>query len=169
VTDALQIRRALPGDVERIAAAHRASILALGPAAYPPDVVRDWAAGVRPDRYLEMMAWGACSFFVAEESSDAEVLGFGSHGFIDGLHRTAVYVRGTAVRRGIGSRLFRYAEAAAIEAGASTLHLDASLVAVEFWRAMGFHEVRREDHRLRTGPAMACVVMRKDLVRGERG
>ncbi|MDA1092562.1 MAG: GNAT family N-acetyltransferase [Acidobacteria bacterium] len=93
------------------------------------------------------------------------VLGFASHRIDGTQHRTAVYVRGAAARRGVGSALFRSAEAEAIAAGASTIHVAASLAAVEFYRSNGFSEVRRGEHRLWSGREMACVFMRKRLER----
>jgi ribosomal protein S18 acetylase RimI-like enzyme len=94
---------------------------------------------------------------------EPEVLGFSSHR-IDGTdHGTAVYVRGRAARLGIGSALFRAAEASAIAAGATSIDIDASLAAVEFYKAHGFEEVGRGMHPLPCGRSMACVFMKKDL------
>jgi len=50
-----QTRRADSSDVEAIAAAHRDSILSIGPAFYPPNVVADWQAGISRDLYLDAM------------------------------------------------------------------------------------------------------------------
>ena len=47
--------------------------------------------------------------------------------------------------------------------GATSIHVDASLAAVAFYRANGFGEVGRGNHRLRSGRDMACVFMRKTL------
>jgi len=91
------------------------------------------------------------------------VLGFSSHRIDDEQHGVAVYVRGRAARAGVGSALLRSAEASAFNAGAKTIHIDASLAAVEFYKANGFDEVGRGEHRLWSGRAMACVFMRKSL------
>jgi ribosomal protein S18 acetylase RimI-like enzyme len=56
----------------------------------------------------------------------------------------------------------------ATTAGATSIHLDASLVAVEFYKALGFEEVGRGEHLLSSGCAMSCVFMRKDLA-AQRG
>ena len=72
--------------------------------------------------------------------------------------------RGIAARRGIGSALLRSAESSASAAGARSVQLDASLAAVDFYKANGFVETGRGAHRLRLGRrTMACVFMRKDL------
>jgi putative acetyltransferase len=157
--------RAHPSDAADIAAAHLDSIRSIGPRFYPPDVVDAWAAGVTPDLYVRAMKLGEVFFIavgVLDDGSRA-VLGFGSHRVDDGEHRTAVYVRGSAARRRIGSTLFRLAEADAIAGGARSIHVDASLAAVEFYRANGFVEIGRGEHRLRSGRAMACVFMQKDV------
>ena len=157
-------RRATPQDADSIAAAHRDSIQSIGPGFYPAAVVDTWAACVSPDMYVKAMERGEV-FYVAVGAFEGEptCLGFASHR-IDGTeHGTAVYVRGSAARRGLGSALFRLAEADAVESGATSIHVDASLAAVAFYRANGFEEIGRGEHPLRAGSVMACVFMRKVL------
>ena len=157
-----ETRRAHPADADDIAAAHLDSIRSIGPRLYPPDVVDDWAAGVTPDLYIHAMKRGEL-FFIALGVIDGRhaVLGFSSHRVHNGEHRTAVYVRGSAARQGIGSALFRLAEADAIAGGARAIHVDASLAAVEFYRANGFVEVGRGEHKLRSGRLMPCAFVEK--------
>jgi len=159
-----EIRRAGAGDVTGIAEAHRDSIESIGPRYYDGPVVREWAGAVNPDRYLGAMARGEV-FFVAVATSGRphQVLGFSSHRIDDGVHGTVVYVRGTAARHGVGSALFREAEASAIAAGATSLEIASSLAAVQFWAANGFEETGRGEQPLRSGYAMPCVFMRKTL------
>jgi hypothetical protein len=59
--------------------------------------------------------------------------------------------------------LYRLAEADAVSAGAESIAIDASLAAVEFYKAHGFEETGRGHHRLRSGCLMPCVFMRKAL------
>lgn len=162
-------RRATPLDAPEIAVAHLDSIRSLGARAYPADIVKDWAGLLTSDRsgdaYVMAMARGDV-FYVAvgELGGVPAILGFASHRVEAGQHRTAVYVRGAAARCGVGSALFRLAEAEALALGAWSIHVDASLVAVEFYRAHGFEEVGRGEHRLRSGRMMACVFMRKNVL-----
>jgi GNAT superfamily N-acetyltransferase len=126
--------------------------------------VRAWRAAIQPRLYLEAMACGE-RFFVAATMQDegSEVLGFSCHHVDTGEHGVAVYVRGIAARQGIGTGLLRVAETAAAAAGAAGVRLDSSLAAVDFYKANGFAETGRGQHRLRTGDAMACVFMHKNL------
>ncbi len=165
-TVSFEVRRAGLADVEEIAAAHMDSIRSIGALYYTPVIVSDWGARIEGDLYVNAMARGEVFYIVVGELGDKpEVLGFSSHR-IDGKdHRTAVYVRGTAARLGIGSALFRSAEAGAISAGATSIHVAASLAAVEFYKANGFAEVGRGEHRLWSGRRMACVFMRKRISR----
>ena len=159
-----EIRRADLTDVDDIAAAHVDSIRSIGARYYEPSVVSDWAARVVRDRYVKAMARGEVFFIAVGQQGDrSEVLGFSSYRMEGDEHRTAVYVRGTAVRLGVGSALFRAAEAAAFAAGAASIEVAASLAAVEFYRRNGFEEIGRGEHRLRPGRSMACVFMRKTL------
>jgi len=164
VTYPFEIRRAGTGDVNAMAAAHIDSIESIGPRFYSADVVHAWLAGIQPGLYLKAMAAGEV-FFVAVTSQEGsrEVLGFSSHHVGDGQHGVGVYVRGIAARRGIGSALLRMAESSAVAARAASVRLDSSLAAVDFYKANGFVETGRGEHRLRQGRTMACVFMHKNL------
>jgi hypothetical protein len=90
-------------------------------------------------------------------------LGFSSCRFTEGKHRTAVYARGDAARIGVERALFDRAEAAALEHGATEIHVDASLAAVQFYIARGFEELAPGQHRMRNGAFMDCVFMKKKI------
>lgn len=159
-----EVRRATLADVNEIAAAHVDSIRSIGAQHYDAPIVFDWSARLTGDRYAQAMARGEVFYIaVGEIDNQPAVLGFSSHRIEEGEHRTAIYVRGRAARRGVGSALFRAAEAEAVAAGAASIHVDASLAAVEFYKANGFVEVGRGEHRLRSGRPMECVFMRKEL------
>jgi putative acetyltransferase len=165
VASEFETRRAHPSDAEAIAAAHRDSIRSIGPSFYPPAVVDDWGAGLTGDVYVQAMAGGEV-FFIAIGEIDGEraVLGFATDYRIDGSqHGTSVYVRGIVARRGIGSALFKLAEAEARAGGATSIHVEASLAGVEFYRTNGFEEVARGETRLMSGRPISCVFMRKLL------
>lgn len=159
-----EIRRAGPDDVTDIAEAHRDSIRAIGPRYYDAAVVNAWVGGVSPAIYLKAMARGE-KFFIAVGPTAGEptVLGFSTHRIDGQKHGTAVYVRGEATRHGVGTALFRTAEAAALADGATSIEIDASLAAIQFYTANGFEEVGRGELRLRSGDVMPCVFMRKTL------
>jgi ribosomal protein S18 acetylase RimI-like enzyme len=159
-----EVRRAGVADVDAIAAAHLDSIRSIGPQYYTAEVVSDWGARVKGDLYLNAMRRGEV-FYIAVGPLDGEpaVLGFSSDRADGKVHHTGVYVRGKAARLGIGSALFRTAEAAAIAAGGTSIEIDASLAAVEFYTANGFEQIGRGAHRLSSGRPMPCVFMRKTL------
>ena len=160
-----EIRRAEARDAESIAAAHLDSIRTIGPRYYEPAIVQDWGGRVEAGMYLRAMARGE-AFFIAVDPLDhhgSGVLGFASHGRHGDEHGIGVYVRGSAARRGVGSALLRAAEAHALEGGATTLAIDASLAAVDFYKRHGFVETGRGSHRLWSGRSMSCVFMKKDL------
>lgn len=165
----VEIRRAELADVHEIAAAHLDSIRSIGPRFYEADIVKDWGAQVKGELYARAMAGGEVFYIAIGQLGEMrEVLGFSTHRVDDNEHGTAVYVRGTAARRGIGSALYRVAEADARAAGATSINIDASLAAIEFYRANGFEEVGRGEHQLGSGRSMACVFMRKDLTPTDR-
>jgi putative acetyltransferase len=161
---AYEICRATRSDAGALAAAHRDSIHSIGPRFYSSEIVSDWAARLDSDLYVKAMERGEV-FYIAVSVADGAplILGFASYRVEARQHRIAVYVRGSAARRGIGSALFRSAEAEAVAAGATSIHVAASLAAVEFYRTNGFEDVRRGQHMLWSGRPMPCMYMRKIL------
>jgi putative acetyltransferase len=162
---AYEIRRAEPSDVNAIALAHRDSIQSIGPSYYSEEIVGYWQEAIEGQLYLTAMDGGEV-FFIAIGDIDGRpaVLGFASDYCIEGqTHGSSVYVRGRAARQGIGSALLAEAEAHAIETGAASIEIEASLAGVDFYGANGFIEVGRGETRLTTGRRMECVFMRKDL------
>ena len=159
-----EVRCATLADADAIAAAHLDSIRSIGSRYYEAAIVDDWSARLKGDLYASAMASGEM-FYIAtgRRQDEPEVLGFSSHRIDEGEHRTAVYVRGHASRLGVGSALFRSAESAAIAAGAGSIHVAASLAAVEFYTAHGFEAIGPGEHILWSGRSMPCVFMRKML------
>ena len=62
-----------------------------------------------------------------------------------------------------GSRLLLAAESHAKAAGATCIKVEASLAAVEFYKANGFTEIGRGETHLMSGRPIACVFMRKEV------
>jgi putative acetyltransferase len=147
-----------------MALAHLDSIRSLGPAFYDAELVDGWAAKVTPEMYVRAMAEGEV-FFIAVATLDGQpaVLGFSSHVPRGGDDGASVYVRGSAARQGIGSALWRLAEAHARAQGATAITIEASLAGLAFYRGLGFVEIGPCDVRLGSGASIPCVAMRKRL------
>ena len=163
MTPVPEMRRATPADATAMADAHIDSIRSLGPAFYSAELVEAWSAAVSPGMYVRAMAGGEV-FFIALDSVDgtAAVLGFASHVPNGGDDGASCYVRGGVARRGIGSALWRLAEAHARAQGAAAITIESSLAGVEFYRAQGFVEIEPCEVRL-SGVSIPCVLMRKTL------
>src|SRR5262245_22672666 len=162
--DDVQIRRANADDAEAIMDAHLDSILSIGPAFYPTELVQAWSAGLAPEIYVNAMSGGE-TFFVATGMLDDKVavLGFSSHQTNAAQDGTSVYVRGRSARRGLGTLLLQQAEDHARARGATSLQIQASLPGVDFYKANGFEALERSDVTLRSGHTIPCVSMRKLL------
>lgn len=159
----IHVRPAHTTDGAGIAAVHVDAISSFGAAAYNTEVIAEWGAPRTAENYTQAMARGE-RLFVAVDV-DARIVGFSSHRIELGRHRTAVYVCGSAARRGVGTALLVAAERVAREADAEALHVDASLVALHFYAANGFAAIAHVTHSLPSGRPMECVEMRKDLDR----
>lgn len=160
---AFSIRRTGAGDASRLAEVHAESIRTLGKLHYPAPIVEAWVKPCVPRRYLDRMQAGEVYLLAETAEGERPALGFSSWRFEGGRHRTAVYVAGRAARSGVGSALFHAAESLARENGATEVHVDASVGSVGFYRAVGFEELGRGMHIMRTGGEMECVFMRKAL------
>jgi GNAT superfamily N-acetyltransferase len=167
----LELRPARPSDADDIALSHRDSIRSIGPRFYEPKVVDDWEEGLTAATYLSAMAAGEVFFVATGRVDDTRlVLGFASDYRIEGRkHGASVYVRGVAARKGIGTSLFRLAEAHARSMGATLIQVEASLAAVAFYAVNGFVEVGRGETHLTSGRAIGCAFMVKDLVPAPHG
>jgi GNAT superfamily N-acetyltransferase len=162
----IEVRRATAADVDAIADAHRDSIQSIGPLFYSLDDVAHWQDGISATLYLDAMEGGEVFFVAVAPIEGVQVaLGFSSDYPIEGTtHGTSVYVRGSAVRRGIGTALLRTAEAHAAENGSERIEIAASLAGVKFYKANGYIEMRRGEAQLTSGHHIACVFMRKDVI-----
>lgn len=161
----LEFRQATPADFDGMAEAHRDSIQQLGGRFYPEPIIEEWAGVVTPRLYLDAMDRGEV-FFIATGTIAAQplVLGFSSDYVIRGTtHGTSAYVRAAAARRRIASRLLTMAESFGRGRDATSIEIEASLGAVDFYRAHGFVETGRGDVPLPSGFRMPCVFMRKEL------
>ncbi len=160
---AYAIRRAEETDCSALAEVHAMSIKMLGGLHYPARIVEAWTRPCVPQRYFGRMEAGEVYFLAEVSEGERPALGFSSWRIEGGRHRTAVYVSGHVARSGVGTALFRVAESFAREDGATEIHVDASVGAVGFYRAMAFEELGRGMHAMRDGGEMACVFMRKRL------
>lgn len=159
------IRAARPEDANILAEVHVDSIRTLGAVAYSAELVEEWGAPRTGERYLKGMESGQRWFLAVQFISDGSerALGLSVYSVQAGQHRIAVYVRGEAARRGIGTALFFAAETAARERGGLEIDIDASLGAVPFYKTLGFDELGLGQHQLSTGGWMPAVFMRKRL------
>jgi putative acetyltransferase len=161
------IRQAAPREAEAIARVHVESIRTVGAKYYQKNIIDVWAAPRGGDRYVLAMERGELFFLAVcrEPNTEPWIGGFSSYRVEEGKHRIAVYVHEKASRKGVGTALFQAAEKDALQRGASEIHVDASLVAVDFYRANGFEKWGHGQHLLFTGIAMDCVFMRKLTVK----
>lgn len=169
----MELRDARPSDAEAIRTIHRTAIEVLGGQAYGQDQVEAWATGTESADYTTTIAAEDSAMIVGE--IDGAIVGFGSLnlGSPTGYHAdvdaeiTGVYVHPEHSRRGVGTRLCRELERRARERDAEVLGLQASLNAVQFYRANGYERVRELEHEFSshadTGSTGTVVEMKKRL------
>lgn len=153
------VRRARRADDEGVGRMHVASIRELCRTHYRPEEIEAWATAPRGVNFY-VKAIERKEFYVAEE--DGDIIGFATLNAASG-EVEAVYVHPAATRRGVGLKLLSTLEARAREAGLESVHLCASLNAVEFYERAGFARQQLTSHRLANGVEIACVSMSKQL------
>ena len=173
----METRAAEPSDADAVRRVHRASIEGLGPAADDPEQVEAWAGGCGSADYAATIADGDAYVAVAER--DGAVVGFGSvrldprpdgeptAGADADAEVTAVYVRPSVAREGVGTALLADLERAARERGRRRLRLSSSLGAVPFYERRGYERVGTRTHefsgRRSTGVEGEVVETRTEL------
>jgi GNAT superfamily N-acetyltransferase len=153
----LNIRRASHDDAQEICMLHKASIRQLCGAVYLPEQIVAWTEPLTPDRYLPAMR--EFEFFVAEED---RVVGFVILN-LTAAELNAIYLPPDPEGRGVGRRLFEFAEGLARDNALAELKLKSTLNAVGFYEACGFQRVRESIHANSAGVELPCVEMSKAL------
>jgi GNAT superfamily N-acetyltransferase len=135
----------------------RAAIRGLGQG-LSPGRLRAWSS--LPALYHRWaMTAGGERYLVAERAG--RVLGYAA---LRGDELTAVFVRPSAARRGVGAALVRRVEGLAVQGGAAALAVDAARPAVPFYRALGFAAGQPRAIPLPGGLSLPAVRMRRRLV-----
>lgn len=136
-----RIRPATTADEQAIRTLHLAAVRERGPDAYSPDQVEAWAA---PDIDRDPMPTDDPDHHVVVAERNDTVVGFGH------LHEperevVGCYVHPDHDRRGVGSTVLAHLEGYALGRGHGTLHLTASMNAVDFYRRTGYRVVEETE------------------------
>ena len=152
-----EIRNYEAGDAPRIVRLFFETVRSVNRADYSEEQVEAWAPSVPdPDEWHSRMI--VRQTLVAEEGD--EVAGFAE--LEDDGHLDMLYVRGDAVGRGVGQRLYEAVEREARCQGLGRIFAEASITARPFFERRGFRVVR-EQRVSRRGVSMTNFVMEKDL------
>lgn len=158
--DTIIIRPATPDDHAGIADTHSASVRALAPGFYGVDIIAHWARPREAAHYRQAADKGEVFFVATDPANCSRVLGFSSYLEKDNRHcLQALYVRGDAVRRGIGRRLLAAVEDHARGRQARHLHTEGSLSGEAFYQAGGFIETGRREKRFGDEGDMVTVLV----------
>ena len=156
---AMKIRPATEGDRDAVLAVHAAAIRSCASiSGYTAAQIEAWAASPAPEGHEAELRSG--HVFVAEE--DGRILGYGRFDTDTG-EVEATYVLPEAQGRGVGAALLREAEDRARHAGFDSMHVSASLNAVEFYRRAGFEPQVQRSYGLANGQRLECMFMIKKL------
>jgi putative acetyltransferase len=149
------------GDIINI---HNSAVHEIAGSWYPEEIIENWAMPKTPEKIKQLreaIQDGEEIFIVGRTNN--RTVGFGV--IVPKRNELrAVYVHPSFGRQGIGTQILVRLEQIAIEQGARSLELDASLNAEEFYAKNGFAAIERGVHELRSGHKMQCVRMRKTLI-----
>lgn len=155
-----RIRNYEAGDAPEIVRLFFETVRSVNRADYSEEQVEAWAPGV-PDPQVWHSRMVGRRTLVAEEGG--EVAGFAE---LEGDgHLDMLFVRGDAVGRGVGRRLYEAVEREARGQGLERIFTEASITARPFFERRGFRVVR-EQTVSRRGVELTNFVMEKDLVPG---
>ena len=151
------IRNYEAGDAPEIVRLFFETVRSVNRADYSEGQVEAWAPSAPdPDEWHSRMV--ASRTLVAEEGG--EVTGFAE--LEDDGHLDMLYVRGDAVGRGVGRRLYEAVEREARARGLGRIFAEASITARPFFERQGFRVVC-EQRVSRRGVSLTNFVVEKDL------
>ena len=131
---------------------------------YPLAVIEAWAPMPVTEEATDRVRANRDNEYRLIAEIDGQVVGIGAL-LVESSELRACYVAPAAGRRGVGSGLVHEIERATRERGLSVLELDFSITAETFYRKQGYEVRERSEHTLHNGQPMACVKMRKLLLR----
>jgi len=155
----MKIRQAVQTDRQQILEVHTSAIRELCAEHYTAAELAAWSGRLQEDSYERVIR--EHEFLVAVDAD--VVVGFGQLDVVTGEVK-AVYVRPSAVRLGVGSRLLSELENVARRQGLAELFLDSSLNAAPFYERASFRSIERRVHRVDAAVEIACVRMLKNLI-----
>jgi putative acetyltransferase len=161
----VQIRAYQADDAYAIARLFYETVHSVNQADYSEEQVEAWAPAVpNKQAWHARMSEPARRTLVAEE--DDQVVGFAE--LEDDGHLDMLYLRGDAVGRGVGRRLYKAVEGEARRLGLGRIFTEASVTARPFFERSGFRVVR-EQRVLCRGVEMTNFAMEKPLTLHKEG
>jgi putative acetyltransferase len=156
------IRSAEIADTEKIAATHKASIVAICSACYDPKSIAGWVEILSPDIYKNAIEDKV--MILAEEKG--ELLGLG---ILDLEQREigAIYIHPKAKGTGCGKQLLLELESIALKNNVDQLTLCSTINALGFYQYHGYASGNKTLHELPNGIKLECIQMRKTLHKNE--
>ena len=158
----LVIRKMDPGDAQAFLEVHHAAVREIAAKDYPPTVVEDWARLPLTEDAIERVRANPDNEFRLVAEVEGRIVGIGAL-VVENSELRACYVAPGASRKGVGSALVREIERVARGQGLAFLEVESSITAEPFYAMLGYSVLERGNHILRSGQAMACVKMRKEL------
>lgn len=151
------IRRMSPGDAASMHRIHTQAVTAVCAEFVEPAAVAAWLHGRTAEKYVEAADTGGETFWITA-LEDGSVVGFASWRQDDLI---SLFVDPAHHGRGVGHALFEACEKDAAENGHALRRLIATLNAVSYYEARGFHQVR-ESYRVKQGQRIPHIEMARD-------
>jgi putative acetyltransferase len=158
------VREMRSADARAFLDVHHAAVRGTAVVDYPLTVIEAWAPMPVTEKAAEQVRANRENEYRLIAEIDGQVVGIGALA-LESCELRACYVAPAAGRRGVGSALVHEIESAARERGLSMLELDSSITAEAFYRKQGYEVCEPSGHILHNGQRMACVKMRKFLLR----
>jgi putative acetyltransferase len=156
-SDMLQVRRALPEDVETVSRLFRKTIRSVNSKDYEPDQLKAWSSGYKDTVHWKQRIKSEC-FLIAEK--DKRIVGFGS------LDNSGVlgmmYVHKDHQGNGVGKALMNGLESYAAKHHIREIVSEVSITARPFFIRMGFIAGEKQSREL-SGVKLTNQLMMKRL------
>ena len=154
----MKIRKATIADFKSIWAVRTAAIKSISEEYYTRSEIEIWSSTQPPDNFKDVII--ELNWHVIEYHG--QIIGTG---FIDlgNAEIGGIFIDPNFQRKGIGLKILSVLEQLAINNNISCLYLDATINAEYFYKAAGFHSIKRSKYKHVSGVHFDCVRMTKNL------
>ena len=161
--DTIIYMRASEHDAQELLNVRREAVITSGQGVYPDEILLAWAPDINIDSIEEqkrLLLDDDRVTLIAKK--DDLIIGLCTLGISEGVVKQC-YTLPAFQGMGVAASLMKEIEKIAIDKGLKELKLSSSMIALAFYKKIGYRELNEYDYSLSENLCMRCVMMGKEL------